>query len=132
MNGEGRPGGGTETANKLAKADTESIAIVGQLARRRHAARGMVPLDCGCQQGSHSDPMSCLCTFPPLTDNQLEGWRDAALPPMTTGIHDPGRACKPQAETMSRSSDGYLIVCTQESRSGPNAGYWQHFLGPIE
>jgi hypothetical protein len=33
---------------------------------------------------------------------------------------------------MSRSSDGYLIVCQANDRGDANAGYWQHYLGPLE
>ncbi|ORB16875.1 hypothetical protein BST37_05880 [Mycobacterium noviomagense] len=41
--------------------------------RRRAASWRLVPLDCGCR-----DPWPCRCTQPPLTDCQLDGWRDAA------------------------------------------------------
>jgi hypothetical protein len=33
-----------------------------------------VPLDCGCR-----DPWLCRCTDPPLSDHQLDCWRDSAL-----------------------------------------------------
>lgn len=47
--------------------------------RRRDSAKRSVPLDCGCPTGPHRDPISCLRTSPPLTDHQLDSWRDAAL-----------------------------------------------------
>lgn len=73
MNGEGRPGGGTETANQLAKATPKSSGIAAW--KRRHAAaRRLAPLDCGCP-----DPWPCRCTDPPLSENALDGWRAAAL-----------------------------------------------------
>lgn len=33
----------------------------------------MVPLDCGCR-----DPWCCWCTDPPLSDQALDGWVNAA------------------------------------------------------
>jgi hypothetical protein len=53
-----------------------------QLERRRDAAHRSVPLGCG-----HRDPWVCGCyaTEPPLTDNQLDGWRDAALKVLSCG-----------------------------------------------
>lgn len=62
---------------------TESIAV--QLRRRRAASWRMVPLDCGCPTGPHAELLACLCTFPPLTDHQLDGWRDAARDVLATG-----------------------------------------------
>jgi hypothetical protein len=49
--------------------------IPAQLSARRMAANRSVPLHCGCR-----DPWVCghYTTEPPLTDNQLDGWRDAA------------------------------------------------------
>lgn len=48
--------------------------ISAQLRRRRAATGRSVPLDCGCR-----DPWPCRCTEPPLSDHQLDGWRDSAL-----------------------------------------------------
>jgi hypothetical protein len=44
-----------------------------QLAHRRwrRAVQRALPLDCGCR-------IACHCTFPPLTDNQIDGYADAA------------------------------------------------------
>lgn len=44
-----------------------------QLQRRRQAAARSIPLDCGCR-----DSWPCRCTEPPLSENALDGWRDAA------------------------------------------------------
>lgn len=52
-------------------------AVLLQLRVRRAASQRMVPLDCGCSTGPHADPLACVCTSRPLTDNQLDGWRDA-------------------------------------------------------
>lgn len=52
--------------------------VAGQLRARRGASQRMVSLDCGCPTGPHSDPLSCLCTFPPLTEHQLDGWANTA------------------------------------------------------
>lgn len=41
--------------------------------RRRAAAHRSVPLDCGCR-----DPWPCRCTDPPLSEHQIDGWRNAA------------------------------------------------------
>jgi hypothetical protein len=57
---------------------------LSQMKRRQAAAARLVPLDCGCPTGRHSDPLSCLCTFPPLTDDQLDGWKAAALHVLST------------------------------------------------
>jgi hypothetical protein len=43
-----------------------------QLRRRRGQATRSVPLFCGCR-----DPFTCRCTEPPLTERELDGWRDA-------------------------------------------------------
>jgi hypothetical protein len=47
--------------------------------RRRHAAsRRLIPLDCGCPDGPHSDPIDCVTAhLPPLTSRQLDAWRNA-------------------------------------------------------
>jgi hypothetical protein len=47
---------------------------VDALRRRRAACRRMPPLGCGCR-----DPWPCRCSDPPLTERQVDGWRDAAL-----------------------------------------------------
>lgn len=47
--------------------------ILSQLNRRRGSAARSVPLDCGCRDG-----WVCRCTEPPLSDQALDGWRDAA------------------------------------------------------
>lgn len=44
-----------------------------------------MPLDCGCARGPHSDPLACLCTFPPMSDRAIDGWRDAAIHILRTG-----------------------------------------------
>ncbi|PJE05539.1 hypothetical protein [Mycobacterium sp.] len=68
-----------------------------------------------------------------VVDNGPPSWQWAQPPPMTTGRNTAGAQCDPQAaQIMSRSADGYLIVCRSEIRSGPGVGYWEHFLGPIE
>lgn len=51
MNGEGRPGGGTETAEQLAKATPEYTSYARGLRRRRAASRRLPVLDSG-----RSDP----------------------------------------------------------------------------
>lgn len=74
-----------------------------------------------------------VCVNQALTPNSPPSWQWAQPPPMTTGLNSTGALCDPQAaQIMSRSSDGYLIVCQAEARGGPGVGYWQHFLGPIE
>jgi hypothetical protein len=55
------------------KGTDEGNSVVRQLRARRAASYRLVPLDCGCR-----DPWPCRCTEPPLTDVQLDGWRDAA------------------------------------------------------
>lgn len=68
-----------------------------------------------------------------IVDNGPPSWQWAQPPPMTAARNTVGAPCDPQAaQIMSRSSDGYLIVCRSEIRSGPGVGYWEHFLGPIE
>jgi hypothetical protein len=74
-----------------------------------------------------------VCVNQALTLNSPASWQWAQPPPMTTGEHATGTSCDPQApQTMSRSSDGYLIVCRADDRGDRTAGYWQHFLGPLE
>jgi hypothetical protein len=51
--------------------------------RRRVACRRMVPLGCGCR-----DPWPCRCTDPPLTECQVDHWRDAAVHLLRAG-HTP-------------------------------------------
>ena len=34
----------------------------------------MVALDCGCPTGPQDDPLACLCTFPPLSNQAVESW----------------------------------------------------------
>lgn len=48
--------------------------IASQSRRRGDAAARSVPLDCGCR-----DPLLCRCTHPPISENALDAWRDAAL-----------------------------------------------------
>lgn len=60
-------------------------ASVRQRQRRRATSQRLVPLDCGCPQGRHSDPISCLCTNPPLSTAALDGWRDAAEHVLSAG-----------------------------------------------
>jgi hypothetical protein len=45
----------------------------------------MVPLDCGCPRGPHTDPIGCSCTSPTISEHQLDGWRDAAIHVLTGG-----------------------------------------------
>lgn len=82
------------------------------------------------------DPTSgkeIACVNQALTDNSPPSWQWAQTPPMTTGLHDTGGSCDPHgSQIMSRSSDGYLIVCGADDRGDGTAGYWQHFLGPLE
>lgn len=74
-----------------------------------------------------------VCVNQALTPDSPPSWQWAEPPPMTTGLNATGAQCNTQApQIMSRSSDGYLIVCQSESRSGRGVGYWQHYLGPIE
>lgn len=54
--------------------------LSAQLERRRQAAKRSVPLDCGCRDG-----WTCRCTEPPLTDDALDDWRDAAWHVLGTG-----------------------------------------------
>ena len=53
---------------------------VDALRRRRLASQRCVPLDCGCR-----DPWPCRCTEPPLTERQVDYWRDAVLHVLDTG-----------------------------------------------
>lgn len=46
---------------------------------RYEASLRLVPLDCGCR-----DPWRCRCTVPALSDNQIDGWADAARYVMDT------------------------------------------------
>lgn len=75
-----RPAGNEAAPSESSDNQTwcDSISVAAQLRRRRAASKRMVALDCGCPTGPHSDPLTCRCTFPPLTENQLDGWRDAA------------------------------------------------------
>jgi hypothetical protein len=80
-----------------------------------------------------SNGKEIVCVNQALTPNSLPSWQWAQPPPMTTGLNTTGVQCNTQApQIMSRSSDGYLIVCHAEPRSGPGVGYWEHYLGPIE
>lgn len=63
------------TAESICTAD-----ILAQLRRRRRAAERLPLLDCGC-----ADPWPCRCTTPPLTDRDVDNWRDAAGHVMDTG-----------------------------------------------
>ncbi|WP_460356685.1 hypothetical protein, partial [Mycobacterium sp. ZZG] len=56
-------------------------ALSTRLARRHAAADRCVPLDCGCR-----DPWPCRCADPPLSDQALDGWRDAALRLLFDGL----------------------------------------------
>jgi hypothetical protein len=47
---------------------------LSQMKRRRAASQRLMPLDCGC-----SDSWTCKCTWPPLSENQIEAGRSAAL-----------------------------------------------------
>ncbi|WP_156749182.1 hypothetical protein [Mycobacterium sp. 1482292.6] len=67
-----------------------------------------------------------------IVDNGPPSWQWAQPPPMTSGRNSTGTVCDPRGQNMSRSTDGYLIVCRSDGRSGPGVGYWEHFLGPIE
>lgn len=55
--------------------------IHSQLELRRQAANRSVPLDCGCR-----DSWLCRCTEPPLSDPQLDSWRDAAEHILASGL----------------------------------------------
>lgn len=65
-----------DTDTTTSHLDSADAYILGL--RRRAASRRMVPLDCGCPTGPHADPLSCLCTSPPLSEHALDSWRDAA------------------------------------------------------
>lgn len=58
--------------------------IQSQLARRREAVKRLEPLDCGCRDG-----WTCRCTEPPLSDNAIDGWRDAAAHVLRQGTGVP-------------------------------------------
>jgi hypothetical protein len=74
-----------------------------------------------------------VCVNQALTPGSPPSWQWAQPPPMTNGVHAAGTSCDPQAaQIMSRSSDGYLIVCQRNDRGDLNTGYWQHYLGPLE
>jgi hypothetical protein len=73
-----------------------------------------------------------VCVNQALTPTKPPTWEWSQPPPMTTGVNATGTSCNPQLVTMSRSTDGYLIVCAAYGRGDPNAGYWEHFLGPLE
>jgi len=85
--GKERPGGlGTARSNqKLAEAPLTTTDpnrpgrlcgtdTVSQLSRRRHASWRLPSLQCHCR-----DPWPCRCTDPPLTEHQVDYWRDAAV-----------------------------------------------------
>jgi hypothetical protein len=53
---------------------------VSRLRRRRCASWRLPSLDCGCR-----DPWPCRCTDPPLSERQVDYWRDAAVHVLSTG-----------------------------------------------
>jgi hypothetical protein len=80
-----------------------------------------------------SNGAEIVCVNQALTANSASSWQWAQPPPMTTGVNATGTSCDPQAEQiMSRSPDGYLVVCHADDRGDHTVGYWQHFLGPLE
>ncbi|RFZ63182.1 Serine/threonine-protein kinase PknF [Mycobacterium marinum] len=101
-------------------------------------AGGTSGLPCNASNAARlgHDPNSgheIVCVNQALTPSSPPSWQWAQPPPMTTGVHSTGTSCDPQsAQIMSRSPDGYLIVCSSDYRGGPSSGYWQHYLGPLE
>jgi hypothetical protein len=67
-------------ANKSDNTNVDVRTLGAQLRRRRQAAARSVPLRCGCR-----DPWPCRCTQPLLSDNALDGWRDATCHVLRTG-----------------------------------------------
>lgn len=66
---------GSEAASsESTAADTPQHSGLAAWKRRHEAARRVAPLDCGCP-----DPWPCRCTEPPLSENSLDAWRDAAI-----------------------------------------------------
>ncbi|WP_460358920.1 hypothetical protein, partial [Mycobacterium sp. ZZG] len=78
---ESRPAG-NETASTRSKAtDFHQRSGVDAWTRRHEASQRVAPLDCGCR-----DPWICRHTDPPLSDQALDGWRDAALRLLFDGL----------------------------------------------
>jgi len=73
-----------------------------------------------------------VCVNQALTPTMPPTWEWAEPPPMVTGVHATGTLCDVRMDNMSRSTDGYLVSCEPVHRGDPYAGYWQHYLGPIE
>ncbi|MGO8937239.1 MAG: serine/threonine-protein kinase [Mycobacterium sp.] len=73
-----------------------------------------------------------VCVNQALTPSMPPTWEWAEPPPMTTGVHATGTSCDMRLDSMSRSTDGYLISCQPIHRGDPYGGYWQHYMGPIE
>ena len=59
----------TSSSNKQSQHIVADRVEALQRLRRNHSRT--VPLECGCK-------WHCWCTFPPLTDHQLDGWAAAA------------------------------------------------------
>jgi hypothetical protein len=71
-----RPGATPSTGPNQVLAITTNTGdptVVAQLGARRQASYRLAPLDCGCR-----DPWPCRCTEPPVSEDALESWRDAA------------------------------------------------------
>ncbi|MGV0066278.1 protein kinase domain-containing protein [Mycobacterium colombiense] len=73
-----------------------------------------------------------VCVNQQLASSGPAIWTWSEPPPMTTGVHATGASCDVRVDNVSRSADGYLIICEPIHRGDPYGGYWQHLLGPIE
>jgi hypothetical protein len=81
--GEGRasPANVEEAVTTPPTNSDHATSLRRQSRLRRDAAARSVPLPCGCR-----DPWPCRrCTQPPLTEQALDGWRDAALYVLANG-----------------------------------------------
>jgi hypothetical protein len=73
--------GDAGSPNDLTRYCEHTGRTLRQHRRRRHASWRVVPLDCGCP-----DPWPCRCTDPPLSDQQIDAGRDAAVHLLTAGL----------------------------------------------
>ncbi|GAA4538296.1 serine/threonine-protein kinase [Mycobacterium paraffinicum] len=59
-------------------------------------------------------------------------WFWTETPAGLTGLHTTNTSCDSRVEVMSRSPDGYLIMCRVPSNSLSGSGTWQHYEGMFE